>query len=298
MSTSHQVPQGTLAAALTQAGVVTSNYVQFCLLDFIDDALVASGELKARVFSSLAWMLDTMVVNKARAVFFDTYRESIGAEDTTMSIDKWNEFVSRMNEQQAVGEHIAEVGFENTSSYDELQTLLNMRKFWHDEAQRVATRQYQPKSLAELIASEKARATTPESKMKLKMRAQFAAPDDEALQARLLESLILKNDLTLAQQHELRQKINPAVMRIIEMATQSAMIKPSYDGEAPPFHELQVQTRISLVTSAISSIERGLSDMSNMRSVTLDDYAIAIREGTSLQKRLQEVLESPSFKVD
>lgn len=296
MTKTHNVPQGTMSQKLVEAGVPQSNFVYFDLLETIDEQLVVSTELKARVFSSMAWMLDNSIINEARAVFFETYRESLGAEGIS-SIDKWNEFIATMNDTKAAGEHVEEVGFSASTSYDKLCTMLNMRKFWHDEAQRVATRPYEPKSLAELLASEKVRTTGVDSRAKLQMRAQFASPTDEAIQKKILESLIGKNDANLAKQHALRQSINPAVLRILEMATNSASVKPSYDGECPPFHEMPQGLRVSLVNAAIGAVERGLANLANISSVTLDDYAVAMKEGIDLQSLLKRVLQAPAYKT-
>lgn len=296
MTTTHTVPQGAVAAALSTlpAGALTdvvktsSNYVYFDLIGFIDDQLM-QGEMKARVSSSMAWMLDMRIVNYARQVFFETYRESM----ETGSIDAFNEFTRRMNEVIAGGEHTEEVGFVNVSAFTQLVSLLNMRKFWHDFAGKHATRAYEPKTLTELVMSEKLRETTIDSKAKIEMRARFAANGDAAMETKLFEMLLAKSNQSLAQQHELRQKLNPAVLRIIQIASNKAQFV--YDDECPPFHELPIDVQRSLIEASIGAVERALADMANLRSVTLDDYAIAIKEAASYQAEVKKVLAAPKF---
>lgn len=288
--TTHSIPQGTLASALTAAGVVASNYIYFDLIGHVEDQLI-DGELKARVMSSLAWSLDTRAVNYARSVFFDTYKESV----ETGTIDAFNDFCTAMNERAVAGDHTHEVGFEDVDSFSTLVSLLNMRKFWHDRAEACATRPYKPKSLAELVLGERARTTAPDTKAKLAIRAAYAADGDLDLEKQLLDSLIRKSDSTKQQQYELRAKLNPAVLRVLELA--SARATTVYDGECPELHLLPIELQRSLIEGSIGAVERGLSDMADMRNVTLDDYTVAIKESRAFVKSIHEVLKAPKFNV-
>lgn len=297
--TTHSQPTGTMAQALMalppsdlKATVeASSNYVYFDLLEYMDDKLI-QGELKARAFSSLAWLLDMRCINLARAVFFETYRESL----ETGTIDAFNEFISTMNEKAGAGKHTEEVGFTDATSFSQLVSMLNMRKFWHDEAQKHATRQYNPKTLTELIIGEKAREVALDGRAKIQLRVNFAAGDDKELASQLYERLLAKSNATLAQQHEMRQKINPAVLRIIDLAANKAQMM--YDGECPPFHELPIDVQRMFIEASVTSTERALDDMINVRTVTMDDYAIAFKDQKAYVRGIQLVLAAPKFNRD
>lgn len=277
----------TMQDKLTEAGIKTSTFAYFDLIDFVDNNLL-DGELKGRVMASLAWNLDNRAIYLARSVFFETYRESL----ETGTIDAFNEFANAMAEQLATGK-LTPVGFEDASSFTQLTLVLNMRKHWHDNAQRCSTREYNPKSLAAMVADEKPRQVDVNTRSKLAVRAKFVAGDDEALQKTMLDKLIEKSNATLQQQHELRQKMVKPVLHILQIAGHKAEFV--YDGECPPFSELPMAVQINLIEQCMAAADRAVDDMGISSRVSIDDYAVAMRDAAELKKQLREVLKAPRF---
>jgi len=281
--------QTTLAAALTQAGVVSSNFVYFDLMDDLDDRL-SNGELKARVFSSLAWNMDMTVINTARSLFYDAYRETTEVN----TIDAFNTFMMNVRDMSAAGQHSHDIGFENTASYDQLVNLLNMRHYWHDFARASATREYKPKTLLELMTSEKQQAVSSLDRQKLSMLAEFAADGDSEQTKQMLSVLIERQDIRFKDAFEVRRKIAPSINAIIMRATDSAAILN--DGQCPHFHMLPLTSQQRFTRSGVSAIERALSDMGTMRSITMMEFALYLKEGGMAMKALNEVLKAPKFR--
>lgn len=291
--TTHTVAPGTMAQALAAAlpaTTTTTTFAGFDLISYIEEMLL-DGELKARVVSSLAWSLDMKCINAARAIFFRTYNESL----ETGTIDAFNDFVNAMSEVRQNSAHLTEIGFDKSDAFGDLVELLNMRKFWHDRASAVATRVYEPKSLMAQVYAEKLREPSALDRSKLGMRAKFMAGDDAELEAKLMANLLNMSAEGLARQHELRQKTRPAIVRILDEAANRSVIQ--YDGEAPEFGTLSTEMQRSFIESAMASIDRALNDLASARQVTVDDYAVACRDGILLQRQLKAVLASPRMTI-
>jgi hypothetical protein len=315
-SKTHTLPQGTMAAAFVDAKlnygralsgenigkgnvpspdktpvhVGVSNFMFYDLLEHVD-SLLMSGELKARTFGSLAWKLDTMIVNTARAVFKAMRTEALA----TGSLDAYAEFVNRIKEMTTSADHTVEVGFEDTGLFNQLTAMLNQRKFWHDAAQKHSTRtNYQPKTLVELIVSEEVQKVDGQTREKLAIEAEFMAPGDAARQAIELDGLVSLQASQFQTWFESKQKTTPAILRIIEIATQKAVFV--YDDECPPFHELPIQLQRQLIESTMNSVERTCSNLCSDKRVTTNDYRMFKRDAIACTKALAEVLKAPKFQ--
>jgi hypothetical protein len=291
MTATTSAPTGSFPAALVAAGVTTSTFAYFNLTDHVEETLL-DGELKARVLSSLAWNLDMRAINLARNVFFEAYRKALedGLEEGN-SIDRFNAFVTSMGEAKNAGKHTP-VGFDDNSSMRRLCAVLQLRKVWHDRAAAHATRPYLPKSLELMVLDEKARQVDPNTRNKLAVRAAFVADGDTAMQEELIAKLVEKANLTLQQQHEVRRKIVKPVLDILAYA--GNLCATVYDDEVQ-FDSLPITMQVELIESAVKSADRAVDDMGLSSRVSVDDYAIAMRDAREFKKSLKAVLAAPRF---
>lgn len=280
-----------LASKLIAAGATSSTFAYFDLVDHIETELL-DGELKARVLSSLAWNLDMRAINLARNAFFEAYRQALeDGLDEGNSIDRFNAFVTSMSEQKHAGKHTP-VGLQDNSTMRRLCAVLQLRKSWHDRAAAHATRPYQPKSLELMVLDEKARQVDPTTRSKLAARAQFVADGDTELQEQLMAKLVEKANLTMQQQHEVRRRITKPVLDILAYA--GNLCETVYDDEVK-FDSLPIAMQAELIESAAKSADRAVDDMGLSSRVSVDDYAIAMRDAREFKKSLQKVLAAPRF---
>lgn len=284
------VPAGTMATALVAAGVPTSNYMFFDLLEHVEDKLELSNELKSQVLGTLAWAMDSRIVNLGRDIFFKNRATFIEAN----GVDAFNEYLSKMDQLKAVGDHQFEIGYSQNDSWTTLTMLMNMRQHWHDRAQLASTRvNYEPKSLRSLILDEQMQQVSPREREMYAVRAQFAAPDDEAMQKEVVGMLVKQAEEEYRSRHALRQKTAPAILRIIELAANASAVL--YDGDCLDFHLLPISMQLLLIDSASTALNLGLNRLAKIRSMSVDDYTVAIRDARALDASLKLVKAAPKF---
>ncbi len=309
MTTHTQTP---VAAALLKAAAVvnpekpasalaniaaTSRHVYYDPMDDLDSRLTA-GELKARTFASMAWSIDMMCINTARALFYDVYRETTEVN----SVDAFNAYMKNVAELNNRGAHTEEIGFENADAWDTLIMLMSLRNVWHDWASKSSLRGYEPKQLMELMANEKQQAVNSLDRSKLQMMAEFSAEGDAVMTKSMLQRMEEMQNLRFKDSFELRRKLIPAINEILVRA--STVLKTTGnirfgkaddpDGEAE-FHMLPVLTQYRLIANASRAVERTLTDLGTNRAVTMMEYAAYFREGSAAMKALNEVLKAPKF---
>lgn len=266
-----------------------SRFVYYDVADDVDD-LLTNGELKSRVFASMAWLLDMNCINIARGLFYDLYKETTEVN----TIDAFNAFMMNVRDMAHTGEHAHDIGFENTSNWDTLVDLLNLRGYWHDYASKFATRRYEPKSLTALMADEKQQAVTSIDRQKLGMLAEFAGDGDSDVTKQMLERLEVAQNGRFKDAYENRRRLIPAVSAILQRASNSAAIRSS-DDQVPDFHKLPVNIQLRLIGGARGAVDRALTDMGTMRSITVMEFATYLKEGGALMKRLNTVMKAPKF---
>ncbi len=192
-----------LANALQQAGVTSSNFVFFDLPEHIEERLM-SGELKARVLASLAWVVDMQTISAARSVFYASYREFT---EVSM-IDAFNEFIVRCSELAAEGAHTEEVGFKATDGAgSKLLSLLRIRQDMHDLAGKHSVRRYDPKTLYQIMADEKQQSLTGMDHKKVKAMAEALSDGDSELAKLMTEQLMSVHEARFADAFISRRKI-------------------------------------------------------------------------------------------
>lgn len=285
--------QTSLAAALTQAGVVSSNFVYFDLMEDLGESL-SQGELKARTLSSMAWMLDMTIINTARSVFYDLYKERVEVLGTSTA-ESFNEFIEDMRGMGTAGTRSQGQGFGDFSTYKSVAQMLTLHYDWHSEAQKAATRAYRSKSLDELLLEEKMQEVGALDRQKFAAIAEWAADGDPEIAKVTLERMTETQALRFKESHEVRRRIAPAVSSVIHLAATYGHAQPG-DTSQVAFHALPEALQKRLITSAIKAIERALVDMGTMRSVTMHDFALYLKEARMATARLNDVLKAPKFR--
>lgn len=155
-----------LAAALTKAHLVspgtmesiTSGHTYFDPVDVLEDKLGHHPALLSRVLDSVTWMLDSSCITQARQILFARFKEaeSIIAPDGELTRETFEEFCQHVSEDLA-----HESLYEGEESPEQtLAILMALRNHWHQATQGAVNadnRDYEPKSLRQLIENEKAR---------------------------------------------------------------------------------------------------------------------------------------------
>ncbi len=72
-------------------------------------------------------------------------------------------------------------------------------------------------------------------------------------------------------------------------------IDPHGQYETFAFHKLPIDVQAGLIGQAQKAIDRALTDMAAMRSITVPEYATYLKEGQLLKRELDTVLKSPKF---
>ena len=278
-------------AAKNAATTITHGTAYFDLLHTLDEVLVHSL-LRARVLSSMAWALDTAAINAARSVFWDTHKEAAEAGH----IDNFAEFLNKMSEMRANENYVEDLGFElGAGKLQSLTLMLKLSQKWHDTAADAAAGagiKYTPKSFEVLMASEKVQQVDAPTTAKLNALIDMTFEGEEHTaeeieQARKL--VAAQQSERMAAMHASRQMISPAVQRIIAYAD----YRDSSD--ATEFWQLPTDTQARLVSNAISTIDRTLTDLAGYRSITAIEYISLIKEAKGAKARLNDVLKSSKF---
>jgi len=294
----HTVQTNAITEAMTQlpadaiAKVVNSSYVYFDLHETLK-SLLPHELLYARVLSSLAWTLDTNIVNNARGVVYDLYSEAMA----TGTIDSWAEFINALKEIEASEANAVLNGFEETGNFKVLVELLNQSKSWHDQAEAAADRaeiKYRKRSLEELLANEQPQRVDTFTRDNLATIAKHVAKGDTNRERITTEMLIRQRTNQAASQHEQRQKLQPAVLRVLHEA-QRRCDNAGYDNEDIAFHTLPLAVQVRMIEATIRIIERTLTDLSGYRQITPIAFAGITAEGFDAMDHLKLVLKAPKY---
>lgn len=298
-------------AEITARQIAQRGTAYYDLIPELKD-LLTTPMLRARVLSSMAWTLDVNIINTARSVFYDTYKDVT----ETQSIDGMSDFISAMSEMRANENYMEDLGFElNTGRLQSLTMMLHLSREWHDAAESAAVdanMKYSAKTFAELLASEKPQQVDTLSRTKIRALVRAMVLGDEEAefvdqceadnvldQPRYLELLaqlteaetlmIKKQEEDYRQMFEQRQKVSPAVERIIQYGSYR-------DCDDANFWQLAVDTQYRLIQSASRTVQRVMQDLASYKSIPMVEYLVIIKESKAAIKALNEVLASPKFK--
>lgn len=279
MTTSRTLPTGTMAAAFAAAQVTAvasaiSNYNYFDPIDFLDDT-IKSPALKERVLSYMAWKIDMTIINAARNLFWEAYKDS--QEDTAVDFE---EFIVGF---RGVVDQSSTFG---SGSALTLVKLLAMRSVWHSYAAAAAAhmnRDYKERELAEMIVQDDKRIVALDTS-KIKIAAEESSYGDAALAKELFTrdvALALKKE---ADRRETKLKLRPCVLATLDAAR-------ACHCESADFWELDLEMQAQFTRAAIAAIESAKKQLSTTSSISTHDYRDIIIDAREVCAQLTEVIE-------
>jgi hypothetical protein len=281
-------------AALAESKAETTITQGVSYFDLIEtlQSLLAHEMLKARVLSSMAWGLDTAAINVARNVFWTAHAEAT----ETGSIDDFNNFVNKFKEMRANENYVEDLGFElNSGPIQSLALMVKLSQGWHDAAMGAAANagmRYTPKTFEVLLNTEKPQAVKADTIVKLNMIVDSMYEDDADADPKEIQDakdrLAEMQRMRAIDQHDSRQRITPAVLRVIDYAT--------YHGSsADSFWQLPIDLQARLINQAISAIERSITDLAGYSKITAVEYIGIIKEAKAAIKQLNETVKHGKF---
>lgn len=275
----------TLKTALSEAGVVHTRHAYFDIVEFLNEKL-EHEQLRSNVTSSMAWFVDTMAINAARTMFYRDYKDSDG-DGSREAYDAFLEgFLNSIDLDKSGSEFTDGVA-------RDIVNLLGFSPQMHDIASAAAAatgRDYQPKSMQDLLASEKPQMVDALTRAKLAQIAKFVEEDDDGksdakAEEEMLRMLINKTELNNKDRHAARQQINPVILGLLEKAEVHAT-------DGIQFHELDRKLQERLVTQAINSLRQTTERLASYKTIETIEYALILKNVKSVTKELNEVLKN------
>lgn len=317
----------TTAVAEAMPGKIRSRHTYFDLFEWLDEKLT-DPKLKARVFSSMAWMLDIFTINNARSIFFQMHEAArtdgidlFGQE--TLAVDSYNEFLKyfsthdigdallssfykgKLNDDGTVGapdEFDAEVRDEQSSEpWRDMLLMVSMHNQWHAQAaQQLAVsrkvselkRNYAIKTYEELAMDERVYVDTMAVE-KLMALAAVIAPDN----AEKVGGMFMKGREQAAKSRVASNKENARfVLAIIGEAQRRA---PEVDDDHDvQFYDLSKPMQHKLSEQASKAIARSIEQMATDKSIPLLDYVGMAQLALKAQAELNVVIEEKFAQLE
>lgn len=256
MSKIHTVPAGTMASQLVSIAQ-PSNYAYFDPADLVSDYLVRAPELHAKVSASMAWSIDNACINQARNVLFTRFAAAQEEAESASDVE-FNDFCQEVAEDLA-HESLYQPGESDPPEYI-LAVLLAVREQWHDIAQSAAAtdnRDYNPKSLRQLMESEKVREPDVGTIANHRLMIKLEANGDEALEARMLQAALAAERIAAENRVVRNKALQPVLLEILRTVKIYGVV------ENARFDQLPTRVQRSLTNQAINTLERSVADLAS-----------------------------------
>jgi hypothetical protein len=235
----------TLAAAKPVSGTAF-----FDPIDLLEDTMGAQPVLHSRVLDSLVWMLDSSCISQARSIFFERYKEVDHTSPTA-----FNDFRQDVAENL---DHPSLYGEDNEGSAEHtLSILLALRDHWHDAAASATAaddRDYKPKSLRELMESEKAKPADVGTRTNFRAIANAEGGGDSAKADRLYTSYMEADAIASANRVDSNKELMPTILEVLRTAKRYAV-------EASRFDQLPLTVQRRLTNFVLGAIARSRMDV-------------------------------------
>ena len=278
--TTRTVPMGTMAAAFESANATAAikaatNYSYFDPIDFLDEN-IKSIALKERVLSYMAWKIDMTIINTARQLFWEAYKDA-----QTNAVIEFESFLADFRGSINVQENFGSGKALN------LCRLIELRPIFHEYAASAAAhmnRDYKQRELIEMLVLDDTRVQSLDT-AKIKMEAHECADGDEALELELIEAGVARATKQLADRKETQVKLRPCVLDTIEAARAVALSEPAM------FWELDDELQADFTVAAIAAIKSAKKQLSTTASVTTSDYKEVITDARNLTAELELIID-------
>lgn len=262
-------------------------------LDIIEKHLPnVNRDYWARVASSMAWRLDTAVLNIARKILFDLY----SMDELTVDETPAEHFTRFQLDIHDVLRRDS-IWTENEVCAEAL-VLNNLRHQWHDMAQLAASendRDYRPADLSDMLINEKPMKVRVETRGNYEMIARHQAKkanvktelDRERLYQERVDQFMRRDQMLAEQRVENNRPLIPVIEAILDQ------IRLHTPAKAQSFHDLEPLTMRSLTDFAMQTVERVLeNDMAKDRKLTMQMF------GRMLQAQDAAIEELKKFRDD
>lgn len=205
-----------------------------------------SNDYYARVTNSLAWRMDAAVIFGARTVLFDLYADDEIANDQTPR-EHFIEFCENIDTTLS-----HDSMFELNQACMDLVALMRLRLDWHDIAQAAAhanDRDYNPKTLGEMLVNEKPMKVRVETRANYELLAERAAKGDPKKKSEIMDRLIKRDEMMNEQRVDDNKRLIPFIERIIATAERHVPVHASID-------DLDKRFGRSLIDFTMATLER------------------------------------------
>lgn len=282
-----EIMTNSIATALLSAGVTHTlpakihGHSYFDPIDVVEDNLGSNAMMMAKTTSSLAWNLDIICINTARSVLYSRY-----AESDKSNLPAGNPFDLFC---QGVVEDLSHDSlYEDESPTKTLAQLLALRTQWHDAAQSAAAaddRDYNPKSLEQMLTEEKPMTADIGERTNLKMIAKMEASGDAAKEARLMQSYIDSSNIAAQNRTENNKRLIPTITLIISTVQRYAPASTRFD-------HLPKLTQKTLTERTISTINRIKMEVAKTLARNPIEFGHVIEDAYKCTNQLLEVLDT------
>ena len=248
-----KVPKGTMNKIETALPITGTSF--FDPIDTLEDTMGNQPVLHSRVLDSLVWMLDNSCISQARSIFFERYKEC----DHT-SPNAFDDFRQDVAENL---DHPSLYGEDNEGSPEHtLSILMALRDQWHDAAARASAaddRDYKPKSLRELMASEKIKPADVGTRVNYRVIADAEGMGDTAKADRLYASYMEADALGQAQRVDSNKALMPTVLEVLRTVKR-------YAAESSRFDHLPLVVQRRLTNFLLGAVARSRMDVAKRLS--------------------------------
>lgn len=279
MSKTHTIPAGTMATAFAQSAIAEatkaiSNYSYFDPIDFLDDK-VKSPALKERTLSYMAWKLDMTIINTARQLFWESYKDA--QIDTTVDFEEFIVGFRGVVDQSTI--------FGSGKALN-LAKLITMRSIWHSYAASASAhmnRDYKERELAEMIIQDDQRVQALDTS-KIKLEAHEVAMGDIEMEKELFAAGVARAIKKAADRKATQLQLRPCVLATIDAARACHI-------DEPHFWELDTELQSEFTHAAIAAIKSAKEQLSTTASVTTSDYREIIVDAKDITYELTCIID-------
>lgn len=274
----HTLPTGSMAV-VPKVQPASTSFRYFDVLDTLAK-FEDTPEAFSPIMRSVIWSIDTACINAARNVLFALYKEA----ELNDSADPFGDFCQEVSEVVVADSWYYEDAGDNPVK--ELAMLLSIRNQWHDLGQAASAgdgRDYNPRSLRELLEAEKPQAVGVETREKLELLANRMAGGDETKAKLRLMQLVKREESLAVDRVNNGRKLVPTILAIIEAAGKHAEHDVRFD-------QLTLPIQRRLTRAAQQAVERAMVDVSKRRSLSTISYMLILDVYDVVKVELEQVL--------
>lgn len=292
MAKTHTVAPGAISATAATAAPQPKkdatptlvNVATFDPIDFVRN-YVTNDDAKREVLSSMSWYIDATLTNSVRTLFFRLFDDLKVSGD----IDNYNEFLARMDEDDARQKALVEQGMMETLNVSTIRQLSLMRVTWHDAVYELNPR-HTCKPIAELIRSEKVQLPDALSKAKLRTVAEMLCEgeDEPAIEA-MYQELLTREEIQAKNRFETARNRMDALIGMYEFIDNTSTLAEV------SFEELPVATRRTLLENTKRALSQAMMRMTTNRKISVLEFGAALKELKHADKLIAEVLSSKVY---